>query len=123
MGASSLLNHPAVSKYGTGVSSSELADFTQKFAEFTATRITGTGNREYGGEIQVFERKDHSSFAQDIVEELADSVAYLAMTLIRSLNAVQTASATDLKAAYESGFKDGEEHVLDAISDRLEARR
>ena len=123
MGVNRLLRHPAVQKYGTGVSSAELADFTQEFSQFAASRIMGTGHSEYGGELQAFELKDHAAFTQDAVEELADLVNYVSMALIRTLKAMETASATDLKAAYESGWKDGEEYMLDAITDRLEARR
>ena len=118
-----LMNHPAVTNYGAGVSSTELADFVQLVSSTAVDRVLDQGHSEYGGEIQQFELKDHASFAQDIVEELADAINYLAMALARSLHTMQTASATDLKAAYESGWKDGEEHVLDAITDRLEARR
>ena len=123
MGVNRLLRHPAVRKYGTGVSSAELADFTQEFSQFAASRIMGTGHSEYGGDLQAFELKNHAAFAQDIAEELADAINYVAMCLARSLNAMQNASATDLKAAYESGWKDGEEYMLDAITDRVEARR
>ena len=123
MGVNRLLRHPAVRKYGTGVSSAELADFTQEFSQFAASRIMGTGHSEYGGNLQAFELKDHAAFAQDIAEELADAINYVAMCLARSLNAMQNASATDLKAAYESGWKDGEEYMLDAITDRVGAQR
>lgn len=123
MGVNRLLRHPAVQKYGTGVSSAELADFTQEFSQFAASRIMGTGHSEYGGDLQAFELKDHASFAQDIAEELADAINYVAMCLARSLHAMQSASATDLKAAYESGWKDGEEYMLDAITDRVGAQR
>jgi len=122
MSMTRILRHPAVTKYGSGVSSADLADFVQLVSDTAALRVLRQGDAEYGGEIQAFELKDNPAFAQDIAEELLDTVNYVVMTLARTLHSIQEIGATELSQAYNRGWEDGEEYVLDSLVDKVRGR-
>jgi len=122
MSMNRIMRHPAVTKYGTGVSSAELADLVQVVADTAALRVLRQGDAEYGGDIQAFELKDNPAFAQDVAEELLDTINYVVMALARALSGIQSVSATELAQAYHRGFDDGVEETLDNMADRVKGR-
>ena len=85
-----LIEHPAVVKHGQGVSSAELASFTECLASFAQSRIKGIGHDQYdtaGG--QEFEYRDEAATAEYMMEELADVMSYAAMAAIKVLAAMR----------------------------------
>ena len=80
-----LVNSPAVMQHGNGVDVQDLASFIQNVATMAASRVQGVGAKEYGGQIQQFETKSVADLRQDILEEVADVVAYAAMIAIKTL--------------------------------------
>ena len=80
-----LINHPAIATHGAGIATTDLADFIRQFAELTADRVSSIGADQYGqGKLQAFESKDPHEIFQEIVEELADVIAYVAMLAIKA---------------------------------------
>lgn len=81
-----LSEHPAVVKLGFGVSSEELADFTNRFAKYAETRILGTGKESYENDgKQEFEDFTVDRIVDELIDELADAQNYIAMLAIRVL--------------------------------------
>lgn len=80
-----LLDHPAVRKHGSGVSSTELGNFILTLADTAATRVLGVGAEQYGGERQRFETLTQEQQISELIDELADAYAYLAMVAIKAL--------------------------------------
>lgn len=81
-----LLNHPAVVKHGKGMSSDELASFTEVLTSLAQSRTRGTGHDQYaqdGG--QQFEGMSPAEVAEYMMEELADVVNYASMSAIKVL--------------------------------------
>lgn len=80
-----LINHPAIATHGMGIATSSLADFIRVLAELTAERVSSIGADQYAqGDVQAFEAKSPHEIFQEIVEELADVVAYVAMLAIKA---------------------------------------
>lgn len=92
-----LRTSPAVRNHGEGVSSGELADFTELLAAFGAGRIEGTGAEQYAkGARQLFEGMTITELAEGFIEEVSDAQNYLAMMSIKvlaALNAARVAGA------------------------------
>lgn len=81
-----LSEHPAVRDHGSGVYSSDLADFTRALAEAAASRIEGVGDEQYNtGELQKFETRDIDQYVNELLEELADVMSYLSIITIKIL--------------------------------------
>ena len=85
-----LAEHPAVQKHGKGVSSEELASFTECLASMTSSRIRGVGNEQYSrGNGQQFEGMTSEELTEGLLEELADVVGYASMLAIKFLAATK----------------------------------
>lgn len=81
--------HPAVTDHGSGVYSSDLADFVRALGEAAASRIEGIGNEQYSdgeGKPQKFETMSVDHMYNELLDELADVFAYLSMITIKILN-------------------------------------
>lgn len=87
-----LMEHAAVVKHGQGVSSDELASFTECLASLAQSRIKGVGHEQYdvAGE-QEFESRSPAETAEYVLEELADGMAYMAMSAIKVLAILRAA--------------------------------
>jgi hypothetical protein len=89
-----LNEHPAVVNHGSGVYSSDLADFVRALAEASATRIEGVGDEQYNtGELQKFEVNSVDQYVNELLEELADVMSYLAIITLKILAFRQKADA------------------------------
>lgn len=83
---SSLNDDAAVISYGSGVSSSDLAAFTRSIADAAARRIEGVGDEQYGqGELQKFETATVDHYVDELIDEVADIQAYLAIIVLKVL--------------------------------------
>lgn len=82
-----MMDHPAVVQHGQGVSSEELAGFTEAMADYAKSRIRGTGNEQYMSAIgiQEFEIRSPEETAEYLMEELADVINYASMLAIKAL--------------------------------------
>ena len=80
-----LTEHPAVVNHGSGVYSSDLADFTRALAEAAALRMEGVGDEQYGGEVQKFETESIGKYVDELLEEIADIFAYVSIIAIKAL--------------------------------------
>lgn len=83
-----LSEHPAVRDHGSGVYSSDLADFTRALAEAAASRMEGIGDAQYGQDeygLQKFETRDIDQYVNELLEELADVMSYLSIITIKIL--------------------------------------
>lgn len=81
-----LIGHPAVRKHGQGVSSGELANFTECLASMAQSRVMGTGREQYAiGPGQEFEVRTPYQMAEYMLEELADVINYASMSAIKVL--------------------------------------
>lgn len=78
-------NHPAVLNLGAGVSSIDLADFIGQLAERARRRVITIGETQYGGAIQKFETMNPETIFDELLDEVADGIAYLAMASIHAL--------------------------------------
>lgn len=83
-GRRSVVAHPAVVNYGSGVDPADLSDFIMSTAALAAERVRGIGADQYGGEIQKFETKTVDELTRDILEEVADVIAYASMIAIKA---------------------------------------
>jgi len=80
----SLVDHPAVTGYGHGVSTEELASFVEVLASRASSRVRGVGAEQYGqGSLQKFETLTAAEITTELLDELADVVAYASMIAIR----------------------------------------
>lgn len=78
--------HPAVRKHGNGMSSDDLASFTECLASFAQSRIKGTGADQYAQDgRQQFEDMTIEELQEYLLEEVADIFAYGAMIAIKAL--------------------------------------
>ena len=77
--------HPAVLGLGSGVSSVDLADFIGQLAERARRRVITIGESQYGGQIQKFETLSPEKIFDELLDEVADGIAYLAMASIHAL--------------------------------------
>ena len=77
--------HPAVLGLGSGVSSVDLADFIGQLAERARRRVITIGESQYGGKIQKFETQSPEKIFDELLDEVADGIAYLAMASIHAL--------------------------------------
>ncbi len=81
-----LNEHPAVVDHGTGVYSSDLADFVRALSEAAASRIEGVGDEQYNtGELQKFEVESIDQYLNELLEEVADIMSYLSIITIKIL--------------------------------------
>ena len=80
----SLVNSTAVMQHGNGVDPVELGAFIESVAALAANRVRGVGAQEYGGEIQQFETKTIDQLRNDILEEVADVMAYAGMIALKT---------------------------------------
>lgn len=86
--ASALSDHIAVTNHGKGVDSESLANFIECIADFAGGRVRTTGRLQYevqdtGG--QRFEELSGVQLVDELVEELADTIAYAAMIAVKVL--------------------------------------
>ena len=77
--------HPAVLGLGSGVSSVDLADFIGQLAERARRRVITIGESQYGGQIQKFETLSPEKIFDELLDEVADGIAYLAMASIHAM--------------------------------------
>lgn len=85
-----LIDHPAVVKHGKGMSSADLASFTEALASFAQSRVKGTGAEQYQeANGQQFERMTPLAVAEYALEEFADVINYASMSAIKILAAVR----------------------------------
>lgn len=85
-----LIEHPAVRKHGRGMSSADLASFTEALASFAQSRVRGTGAEQYEEATgQQFERMTPEAIAEYALEEFADVINYMSMSAIKMLAAVR----------------------------------
>ena len=64
---------------GYGITTAQLAEAQRRFTNYARLRITGTGNREYSrGGTQAFEDMSLHRLVDELRDELADAVNYLA---------------------------------------------
>ena len=77
--------HPAVANLGSGVSSIDLADFIGQLAERARRRVITIGETQYGGQIQKFETLSPEKIFDELLDEVADGIAYLAMASIHAM--------------------------------------
>lgn len=71
----------------------DLADFIEKITVMARERVQTVGAAEYGGAIQLFETKHVGELQRDILEEVADIVAYAGMIALKTL-AIEKACRT-----------------------------
>lgn len=89
-----LLEHPAVYYHGRGIMSEHLADFIDRMAERTMDRVLGIGDESYGTrEGQAFEKYDMNRQYEELLDELADAIAYIAFIAIKAGVAVRSTNA------------------------------
>ncbi len=79
-----LANHAAIRHHGSGVASSELADFIMSVARMAASRVEGIGDEQYGGMIQKFELMSSEEIFQSLLEEVADIFSYASFLAIKA---------------------------------------
>jgi hypothetical protein len=81
-----LMEHPAVQNHGKGVSSADLASFTECMASMASSRIQDLGHKSYGmGDRQKFEGQTSAELIEGLLEEVADAINYLSMAAIKAL--------------------------------------
>lgn len=82
-----LTDHEAVANYGNGVGSVALGNFIECFADYAKGRVLSTGALQYEGEngVQRFESLTSEQLYDELLDELADTMAYIAMVGIRVL--------------------------------------
>jgi hypothetical protein len=81
-----LMEHPAVQDHGKGVSSADLASFTECMASMASSRILDLGHKSYGmGDRQKFEGQTSAELIEGLLEEVADAINYLSMAAIKAL--------------------------------------
>lgn len=82
---SPLIEHPAVFYHGSGVMSEHLADFIDRLSERTMDRVLGVGRDQYQDENgQVFETLTVGQQYEELLDELADAIAYIAFIAIKA---------------------------------------
>jgi hypothetical protein len=90
-----LTEHPAVQKHGTGVTSDELASFTEALGSLSQSRIKGTGRAQYSLNFddcgQKFEQMTGDELVTGFLEEAADAINYISMATIKFLAAANAA--------------------------------
>ena len=83
--AKALLEHDAVLALGSGISSQAVADFVSKIGELTTARILGIGQDQYeDDEGQRFEGYSLVREYSELLDELADAVAYVSFIAIKA---------------------------------------
>ena len=79
-----LARHPAVRQHGQGVPTTELAQFIQLLTDAAKDRVAGVGDEQYGGEVlQKFERASIDDYVGELLEEVYDIQAYLAIIALK----------------------------------------
>ena len=87
-----LAGHPAVTGHGKGVSSDDVASFTEALASLAQSRVKGTGHEQYGqGKLQRFEEDTSDELVTGLLEEAADAINYIAMAMVKFLAAANVA--------------------------------
>lgn len=86
---SDIMEHPAVVKHGSGTSSEDLASFHEALMSLGQSRITGVGERDYGGAVQKFERIDMTTQLSEFLEEVADAQNYITMATVKLLSHIR----------------------------------
>lgn len=82
-----LATHPAVERFGYGVSTGDLASFAEAFTDYCRGRITGTGAEQYERDgSQKFESMSFNELLLELVDELADVQNYAVMLSVRVLS-------------------------------------
>lgn len=84
-----LLKHPAVTNFGRGVSSADLASLHEAVMSEGQIRIVTVGHEQYAnGEKQKFETRSPEQAVMELVEEIADAQVYITMALARYLHQI-----------------------------------
>lgn len=81
-------DHVAVKNHGAGVGSLNLANFTECWANYGASRILNTGRLQYelgGTGEQRFETLSSRELCDELLDELSDAGNYIAMLAIKVL--------------------------------------
>ena len=79
-----LHDHPAVTRHGHGVPTGDLTSYIESFADYANSRVRTVGAEQYAqGRVQKFETFDIPRTVDELVDELADGVVYVAMLAIK----------------------------------------
>lgn len=81
-----LTDHPAVVNHGKGVSTWDLATFMDRLHDRAVGRVFGIGQDQYadGNKPQRFETFNPSESYEELLDELADAIAYVAFIAIKA---------------------------------------
>lgn len=83
-----LLDHPAVTQHGRGVSTPDLCSFHEAFADYANSRVRTVGAAQYAQQqVQKFETYDIARTLDELLDELADAQVYLSFLAIKVIAA------------------------------------
>lgn len=80
------MDHPAVRYHGSGVSTWDLSTFIARISDRAEERVVGIGHEQYGHLVgpQKFETYTPEEEYEELLDEIADAVAYLAFVAIKA---------------------------------------
>ena len=86
-------DHPAVKDHGSGIALNDLTSFMESFNDYVVSRIRGVGADQYMKSTgQLFETFNTTETVDELLAELADTIAYtnfIAIKVIALANAVK----------------------------------
>jgi len=86
-------DHPAVKDHGSGIALNDLTSFMESFNDYVVSRIRGVGADQYMKSTgQLFETFSTTETVDELLAELADTIAYtnfIAIKVIALANAVK----------------------------------
>jgi hypothetical protein len=86
-------DHPAVKDHGSGIALQDLTSFMESFNDYVVSRIRGVGADQYMKSTgQLFETFSTTETVDELLAELADTIAYtnfIAIKVIALANAVK----------------------------------